>query len=62
MNVPLLVHHSETIVEIFRFCIRKDTSLSVALTSSFKGFDLTEDVRVSVALAGILKNYGTPEQ
>ena len=62
MNVPLLVHHSETIVEIFIFCIRKDASLSVALTSGFKGFDFTEDVRVSVTLAGILKNYGPPDQ
>ena len=34
----LNVHHSETIIDIFRFCVRKDMILSAALNSDFVGF------------------------
>ena len=30
---------SETIIDIFRFCVRKDSILSFALNSDFVGFD-----------------------
>ena len=35
----LNVHHSETIIDIFRFCVRKDRVLSKALDGDFTGFD-----------------------
>ena len=39
-KATLNMYHSETIVEIFRFCIRKDSFLSVALDTNFEGLGL----------------------
>ena len=41
-NATVNMHHSETIIVIVRFCIRKDSILSVALESGFEGFDFKE--------------------
>jgi len=41
-KATLNMYHSETIVEIFRFCIRKDSFLSVALDTNFEGWDCKE--------------------
>jgi len=38
-KATLNMYHSETIVEIFRYCVRKDPILSVALDTNFEGFD-----------------------
>ena len=35
----LNVHHSEIIIDIFRFCARKDRVLSQALDGDFTGFE-----------------------
>ena len=39
--------HSETIIEFFRFCIRKDKILSVALKRDFEGFDFARALQTS---------------
>ena len=41
-KATLNMHHSETVVEIFRYCVRKDLILSVALDSGFEGFVFEE--------------------
>ena len=41
-KATLNMHHSETIVEMFRYCVRKDLILSVALDSGFEGFVFEE--------------------
>ena len=38
-KATLNMYHSETIVEIFRYCVRKDPILSVALYINFEGFE-----------------------
>ena len=41
-KATLNMHHSETIVEIFRYCVRKDLILSVALDSGLKALFLKQ--------------------
>ena len=48
------MHHSETIIEIFRFCIRKDMVFSVALNSGFEGFDFAVALQMSEVVEAIL--------
>ena len=43
----LNVHHSENIIDIFRFCVRNETILSAALNSNFEGFDFQEALKTS---------------
>ena len=43
----LNIHHSGDIIDIFRFCVRKDTILFAALNSNFEGFDFQEALKTS---------------
>ena len=43
----LNVHHREDVIDIFRFCVRKDMILSAVLNSNFEGFDFQEALKTS---------------